>query len=98
MGRLIDHTRLRTEVDLLLKKKLISPPTMAMIHNLIDAQPTAFDVEAVVKELEEKIAEAGRIMLPEVHDELDRIANDIAEDFIMAYEEAIEIVRKGGVK
>lgn len=53
-GDLISRTRLRTEVDLLLERKMISPNTMAMLHRLIDGQPTAYDVEKVVAELNEE--------------------------------------------
>lgn len=33
-------------------------------------------------------------MVPEIHDELDRIANETAESFIEAYKEAIEIIKR----
>lgn len=48
--------------------------------------------EKIIKKLENKTETAKRIMVPEIHDELDRIANETAESFIEAYKEAIEIV------
>ena len=50
MGRLIDATRLRTEVDMMLNDKVISPNTMVMMHRLIDEQPTTYDVEKVIEQ------------------------------------------------
>ena len=50
-GDLISRVRLRTEVDLLLEDKMISPNTMAMLHRLIDGQPTAYSVEKVEKQI-----------------------------------------------
>lgn len=53
------------------------------ILEMIDEQPTAYEVDAVVKELEDEIAENPEASLGEYRAGLYR---------------AIEIVRKGGVK
>ena len=48
----------------------------------------------IIEKLEKKVETAKRIMVPEIHDELDRIANETAESFIEAYKESIEIVKQ----
>ena len=50
--------------------------------------------ENIIEKLEKKVETAKRIMVPEIHDELDRIANETAESFIEAYKESIEIVKQ----
>lgn len=50
--------------------------------------------EKIIEKLEKKVETAKRIMVPEIQDELDRIANETAESFIEAYKESIEIVKK----
>ena len=62
----------------------------------ISKQPTAYDVEKVVKQLESKIKAAEKVMVKNPHDALDKAANDTAESFIEAYKEAIETVKAGG--
>lgn len=47
MSRLIEDIRLRTEIDLLLARKKISPNTMLMMKNLIDRQPSVDAVPVV---------------------------------------------------
>ena len=91
MGRLVDAD------DFI--EQLGSSDREIYFKGLIEEQPTAFDVEAVVKELEaltekhmaisEKAAELGKVY------ENHTILNG---DKGMAYEHAIEIVRKGGAK
>ena len=84
-GDLISRTRLRTEVDWLLERKMISPNTMAMLHRLIDGQPTAYSVEVVVSKLEK---EKGTVFI-------DGKPMYNEDDFI-DIDKAIEIVRNGG--
>ena len=90
MGRLIDATRLRTEVDLLLEKNLLRPTAMATMHNLIDAQPTAFNVEAVVN----VVREAGANLCA------NKCCNNNCDCCVVddALRTIIDAIRKGGVK
>ena len=57
---------------------------------------TAYNPEAIVKKLEDKIEYAGRLMVEKPADKLDEITNNTAEDYIQAYIEAIELVKGGG--
>ncbi len=57
---------------------------------------TAYNPEAIVKKLEDKIEYAGKLMVEKPADKLDEIANNTAEDYIQAYIEAIELVKGGG--
>lgn len=57
---------------------------------------TAYNPEAIVKKLEDKIEYAGKLMVEKPADKLDEIANNTAEDYIQAYTEAIELVKGGG--
>lgn len=65
------------------------------IH-MLKSYTTAYDPEAIVKKLEDKIEYAGRLMVEKPADKLDEIANNTAEDYIQAYIEAIELVKGGG--
>lgn len=65
------------------------------IH-MLKSYTTAYDPEAIVKKLEDKIEYAGRLMVEKPADKLDEIANNTAEDYIQAYTEAIELVKGGG--
>ena len=65
------------------------------IH-MLKSYTTAYDPEAIVKKLEDKIEYAGRLMVEKPADKLDEIANNTAEDYIQAYIEAIEVVKGGG--
>lgn len=102
MGRLID-------ADSLLKKlgETWNIPsdwdgdideTCETAFDVIENQPTAFDVEAVVKELEEQAKQYHR---REKNCEDKNITVQLSKKFFgkaCSYEHAIEIVRKGGVK
>lgn len=61
---------------------------------LIDCQPTAYDIDRVVKRLEEL-----REMVP-VNRLLDDIIKDKPKELgqLMAYRKAIEIVKSGGIE
>lgn len=64
-----------------------------VIHDTFNAQPTAYDPEKVVKQLEEL-----KSLVP-VNRVLDDIVNDKPKELgmLIAYEKAIEIVKGGGV-
>lgn len=63
---------------------------------MLKSYTTAYNQEAIVKKLEDKIEYAGRLMVEKPADKLDEIANNTAEDYIQAYIEAIELVKGGG--
>lgn len=63
---------------------------------MLKSYTTAYNPEAIVKKLEDKIEYAGRLMVEKPVDKLDEIANNTAEDYIQAYIEAIELVKGGG--
>lgn len=63
---------------------------------ILKSYTTAYNPEAIVKKLEDKIEYAGRLMVEKPADKLDEIANNTAEDYIQAYIEAIELVKGGG--
>lgn len=63
---------------------------------MLKSYTTAYNPEAIVKKLEDKIEYAGRLMVEKPADKLDEIANNTAEDYIQAYTEAIELVKGGG--
>lgn len=63
---------------------------------MLKSYTIAYNPEAIVKKLEDKIEYAGRLMVEKTADKLDEIANDTAEDYIQAYTEAIELVKGGG--
>lgn len=63
---------------------------------MLKSYTTAYNPEAIVKELEDKIEYAGKLMVEKPADKLDEIANNTAEDYIQAYTEAIELVKGGG--
>ena len=50
-------------------------------------------LEKILKEVEEKIKFAEKVMVKPPCDKLDEIANDTAEAFIEAYKECKEIIR-----
>lgn len=64
------------------------------VQNVIDTQPTAYDPEKVVKQLEKL-----KSLVP-VNRVLDDIVNDKPKELgmLIAYEKAIEIVKGGGVE
>ena len=63
---------------------------------MLKSYTTAYNPEAIVKKLEDKVEYAGRLMVEKPADKLDEIANNTAEDYIQAYTEAIELVKGGG--
>lgn len=67
--------------------------SLATLASVIDAQPTAYDLDKVVKQLEKL-----KSLVP-VNRVLDDIVNDKPKELgmLIAYEKAIEIVKAGGV-
>lgn len=67
--------------------------SLATLASVIDAQPTAYDVDKVVAQLEKL-----KSLVP-VNRVLDDIVNDKPKELgmLIAYEKAIEIVEGGGV-
>ena len=63
-----------------------------------EAWNTRKPMERIVEQINNRILKAGRIMVENPKDELDKIANDTAKDFIDAYNECIEIIQKGGAE
>lgn len=91
MGRLIDADKL---IDHIEKVKNESASLVDMAHiigfqSVIDAQPTAYDVNAVVEQLQ-KNADKNRGFYK-------ANLNDNAQGQMIAYLHAIEIVKGGGV-
>lgn len=67
--------------------------SLATLASVIDAQPTAYDPDKVVEQLEKL-----KSLVP-VNRVLDDIVNDKSKELgmLIAYEKAIEIVKGGGV-
>lgn len=68
--------------------------SLATLASVIDAQPTAYDPDKVVEQLEKL-----KSLVP-VNRVLDDIVNDKSKELgmLIAYEKAIEIVKSGGVE
>ena len=95
MGRLIDADKVIEHLEKV-KKESASLVDMAHIlgfQSVIDIQPTAYDPDKVVKQLEKL-----KSLVP-VNRVLDDIVNDKPKELgmLIAYETAIEIVKAGGV-
>lgn len=83
------------DADMLKKYMLNNGKEVERFLQYIDEQPTVYNADKVIKKLEEKIEFAGKMLVEKPADKLDEIANNTAEDFIAAYDEAIEIVKGG---
>lgn len=83
------------DADMLKKYMLNNGKEAERFLQYIDEQPTVYNADKVIKKLEEKIEFAGKMLVEKPADKLDEIANNTAEDFIAAYDEAIEIVKGG---
>lgn len=83
------------DADMLKKYMLNNWKEVERFLQYIDEQPTVYNADKVIKKLEEKIEFAGKMLVEKPADKLDEIANNTAEDFIAAYDEAIEIVKGG---
>lgn len=89
MGRLIEEDKLMQDVNNTITEKSGAIDWI----NLINCQPTAYDSEKVVKQLEKL-----KSLVP-VNRVLDDIVNDKPKELgmLIAYEKAIAIVKGGGV-
>lgn len=89
MGRLIEEDKLMQDVNNTITEKSGAIDWI----NLINRQPTAYDPEKVVKQLEKL-----KSLVP-VNRVLDDIVNDKPKELgmLIAYEKAIEIVKGGGI-
>lgn len=87
MGRLIDADNLQ------FNGRNYNKSQMKAILDFIDSQPTAYDPDKVVEQLEKL-----KSLVP-VNRVLDDIVNDKPKELgmLIAYEKAIEIVKGGGV-
>lgn len=83
------------DADMLKKYMLNNGKEVERFLQYIDEQPTVYNADKVIKKLEEKIEFAGKMLVEKPADKMDEIANNTAEDFIAAYDEAIEIVKGG---
>ena len=83
------------DADMLKKYMLNNGKEVERFLQYIDEQPTVYNADKVIKKLEEKIEFAGKMLVEKPADKLDEIANNTAEDFSAAYDEAIEIVKGG---
>lgn len=95
MGDLINRG---TVIEVLKQTGIIQDNDLGhLVVDEINRIPTAYSIENVIQELEEKIKDVEKIIVTPPQDKLDEIANDTAKDFIGAWKSAIDIVRKGGV-
>ena len=97
MGRLIDADHLLfilNSVIELRKKSQRNTSDLDMMVDYVNDEPTAYDPEKVVKQLEKL-----KSLVP-VNRVLDDIVNDKPKELgmLIAYEKAIEIVKGGGVE
>lgn len=87
--RLIDADKLRT----ILTDEECPCALQTALIGIIDAQPTAYDVDKVVEQLEDL---KSRVPVNRV---LDDIINDKPKELgmLISYDKAIEIVKAGGI-
>ena len=97
MGRLIESDKLKADLEkAILENGDMDCLDFLRIASLIDAQPTAYDVDKVVEQLEKKIQTHKRVI------EYEKKNGTITEEFqqrkaVEVLEGAIEIVKAGGV-
>lgn len=85
MGRLIDADEFKNEVKREMLKGIIRENTGNALLEVIDAQPTAYDVEKVVKKMERKKQTS-----------IECLGERNGTGFNKVMDLAIDIVRKGG--
>ena len=90
MGRLIDADKLLSYIDRVKNSGLGKQKTIEYITKYISNMPTAFDVDKVVVQLEESY------FITESTFDDDGWCNDDSEE-VVNLNEAIEIVRRGGI-
>ena len=90
--RLVDADKIQEHLEKVKKESasLVDISHIIGFQSVVDAQPTAFDVDKVEKELEE-----SHFHTDATFDD-DGYCNDDSEE-VVNLNEAIEIVRKGGV-
>ena len=93
MARMIDAEEFKKQVAGMAIINNYPPEKVNALCELIDAQPTAYDPDKVVEQLEEL-----RSLVP-VNRVLDDIANEKPKELgmLIAYRKAIKIVKGGGV-
>lgn len=94
MGRLTDADKLKADLEKAISKNEdMDCLDFLRIASVIDKQPTAYDPDKVVEQLEKL-----KSLVP-VNRVLDDIVNDKPKELgmLIAYEKAIEIVKGGGV-
>ena len=67
------------------------------IQAFIDSQPTAYSVDKVVEELEDRVNEANNNCLCEMHENGHTLDFENENGRIKGLKEAIEVVKQGGV-
>lgn len=98
MSRLIDADYFKEQIAAATLKNNIEPNKGLALMELIDAIPTAFDIEKVVAELEEEKDISYADFDKYVNDyELD-LDNDYDDLFHRGLARAIDIIRKGEAK
>lgn len=97
MGRLIESDKLKADLEkAILENGDMDCLDFLRIASLIDAQPTAYDVDKVVEQLEKKIQTHTRCI------EYEKKNGMITEEFqqrkaVEVLKDAIEIVKGGGI-
>lgn len=85
MSRLIDADKLIERIEEITTTDMMK----VLVEDWVNSQPTAFDVDKVVKQLERK---------SKIHNIVGESKNDIVNIYASAcYDEAIEIVKAGGI-
>ena len=90
--RLIDADKLK---DTLLEYNYTTEHNQ--IFRYINEQPTAYDIDKVVEELEDRVNEANNNCLCEMHENGHTLDFENENGRIKGLKEAIEIVKQGGV-
>lgn len=88
--RLIDADKFKQQIAAVCVENHYDTGRANSLIKLIDAQPTAYDVEKVIKLLDNRAASAKEYW--------DAFNDSCAFGEMNAYEQAIEIVRSGGCK
>lgn len=94
MGRLIDADAFIAEVESQFFMGNLDPNRKLALLAIIDSQPTAYDVEKVVAELEEHKTRYGKLQF--AHNDANMVCVYVGKE--QAIDCAIDIVRKGGVE
>lgn len=90
--RLIDADKFKQQIAAITVADNLPAEKCNAMCRLIDKQPTVYDRDKVIERIKQHIATAEKVIVKPPHDELDRIANETAEAFIMAYQEVLRIM------